>query len=715
MPVPLRQTFDYLPLPEGTPPAPGVRVLAPFGRTRRIGVVIASGGPSGVTVDRLKPIAAAIDAEPVLDPETLSLLERAARYYHHPIGEVIATALPALLRKGAPATADVEVVLRTADEAKLTRAPKQAELLAEVERHAGGATRRQLRALGYEAAPLSALVRKGLVRLETRAELGAVWSPGSSGVRAGAVPVLGKEQQAALSQVTAPGTHLLYGITGSGKTEVYLRALESVLEQGRQALVLVPEIGLTPQTIRRFSARFDVPIDVLHSGLTDSERLAAWRAAAAGAAAVVIGTRSAVFTRFRDLGLIVVDEEHDASYKQMDGFRYSARDLAVMRGARARIPVILGTATPALETYANARSGKYSFSRLESRAGGADLPPVHLIDVRQQRLVDGFSAPLIEAMHRHLDRDEQVLVFLNRRGFAEALLCRACGWLADCPRCDARMTYHRQRDALLCHHCGTSRQVPQTCPQCESEALAPLGAGTERIESGLQGAFPDARLIRVDRDTTRGKRALEAHLEEIGEAGPAILVGTQLLAKGHHFPNVTLVAIVDADSGFFSADFKAMERMGQLIVQVAGRAGRAEKPGTVIMQTHVPDHPALTPLRNHDYLGFADQILEGRRVAGLPPTTHAALLRAESQQQPMPMQFLSDVRRSLGGTRTEVWGPVPSPMERRQGRFRAQLLLVDANRSQLAATLARAIEACSDSRLARRVRWSADVDPLDLS
>ena len=714
MPVPLRQTFDYLPTADGSLPARGVRVLAPFGRSERVGVVLGTTDAPDVHAGRLKPIARVIDLEPVLDEDSLTLLERAAAYYQHPIGDVIATALPTLLRKGEASQSQTEMLRATGQAGDLSRAPKQAEILAELTARQSGMPRSQVRARGFSPSALKALQDKELVRAEIHTDTPHVWQP-TAGLTSETLPTLNPDQKTALEITHTPGTHLVYGVTGSGKTEVYLRTMESVLAAGRQALVLVPEIGLTPQTIRRFARRFDAPVEVLHSGLTDNERLAVWRAAGDGSAAIVIGTRSAIFTRFRDLGIIVIDEEHDPSYKQMDGFRYSARDLAVMRGARGGIPVVLGSATPSLESYANARSGRYTFTQLPIRAGGAALPPIRRIDVRQQHVRDGLSAPMQKAVREHLTRGDQVLIFLNRRGYAEALICRACGWLADCPRCDARLTWHRDRNQVICHHCGTTRQTPTKCPDCDASTFAPLGAGTQRVETGLKGIFPETRIIRIDRDTTRGKRALEDRLKEINSAGAAILVGTQLLAKGHHFPNVTLVAILDADAGFFSADFKAMERMGQLIVQVSGRAGRAEKPGQVILQTHVPDHPALDPLLKHDYLRFADQLLESRRTAGLPPGTFCALMRAEATQQAWPMRFLSEIRTRLTTPTTELWGPVPAPMERRQGRFRAQLLLIDPSRPRLARSVAAAIDLAKASSLVRRVRWSVDVDPIDLS
>ncbi len=724
--VPLRQTFLYE-LPASLVShavIPGMRVRVPFGRTTRVGLVTdLSQDPGGaglqangtrIAIDKIKAVIEVLDDTPVFDVALLALLTRAAEYYHHPIGEVFSTALPTLLRRGEPVRATTEVVRAVGDGTGLARAPRQQEIISALLDRPGGMSRSELRAQEFAPSALRALRDKKLVIFERSEDTPAPWRPASTLLREHG-PTLSQAQHDAVQTAATAGCHLLYGITGSGKTEVYLQSIDRVLQTGRQVLVLVPEIGLTPQTVRRFTTRFDAPVEVLHSALTDNERLAAWRSAANGSAAIVIGTRSAVFTRFADLGLVIVDEEHDGSYKQMDGFRYSARDLAVMRGARNGIPVILGSATPALETYANALAGRYSFSTLSERAGGAQLPAMRVIDVRNQAMQEGFSEPLVTAINEHIAAGSQVLVFLNRRGFAEVLLCRSCGWQASCTRCDSRMTYHHLRRQLICHHCGSAKTPPALCPGCKAPALVPLGTGTERLESRLTDIFPDTHIVRVDRDSTRGKRALEERLAGVHSGGPALLVGTQLLAKGHHFPNVTLVAIIDIDSGFYSGDFKAIERMGQLVVQVGGRAGREDKAGTVILQTHQPGHPALAPILRHDYLAFANQLLAERAAGGLPPATHAALLRAEATRQGWPIKFLSDVRRRLSATGSQLWGPVPAPMEKRAGRFRAQLLILDKTRPQLARTLKAVVAAAAESNLSPKVRWSIDVDPVDMS
>jgi primosomal protein N' (replication factor Y) len=528
---------------------------------------------------------------------------------------------------------------------------------------------------------------------------------------------LNNEQRAAIDTIEdgSTGTSLLFGVTGSGKTEVYLTLIESHLRAGRQALVLVPEIGLTPQTIRRFTNRFSVPVTTIHSGLTDRERLDAWSAARSGQSGIVIGTRSAIFCPLKHPGILIVDEEHDGSFKQQDGFRYSARDLAVVRGQMESIPVVLGSATPSLESWQNATTGKYRKVVLTERATGATQPTYRVINLRDTIETEGFSQQLIDQIGHELGQGNQVLVFLNRRGYAPVILCRSCGWLSQCDRCDARMTFHKTMNRLICHHCGSESIIPEQCPACTSTDMVPLGAGTQRVERTLTELFAGSTVLRVDRDSTRGRHAMEELLSEIHNGEPAILVGTQLLAKGHHFPDVTLVAIADMDSGFYSGNYRAEERMAQLILQVGGRAGRAEKPGTVSIQTHLPEQPLFKRLIGQGYAAFADELLDDRRTHELPPFHHHALLRAEAQKAEAPSQFLDDI---LSGVTPNpsvmLLGPVPATMERKAGRYRYHLLLSSDNRKKLSRTLDQCIAAAEQSRFSRRVRWSVDVDPLEL-
>ncbi|MAK87456.1 MAG: primosomal protein N', partial [Pseudomonas sp.] len=514
---------------------------------------------------------------------------------------------------------------------------------------------------------------------------------------------------------------LLEGVTGSGKTEVYLQLIHRVLEAGKQALVLIPEINLGPQTLARFEQRFNARIALLHSNVNDRERLDAWLAARDGEADIIIGTRSALFTPMKNPGLIIIDEEHDASYKQQEGLRYHARDLALLRARQENLPIVLGSATPSLESLHNAHSGRYALLKLTQRAGNAQSPRFLRLDVKSRPLDAGISGPLQQAIGQTLGAGQQVLVYLNRRGFAPTLLCHDCGWLSQCPRCDARMTLHQRHNELRCHHCGHVERPPRNCPDCGKVDLRPVGAGTERAEERLGILFPDYPVLRIDRDSTSRKGAMEQMIGTINRGEPCLLVGTQMLAKGHHFPRVTLVAILDADGGLFSADFRASERMAQLIVQVAGRAGRAEEPGKVIIQTHLADHPLLVQLTEQGYFAFAEQALSERRAAGLPPFSHLALLRAEAQKPGQAEAFLDDAcnlaeqlldQLQLNGV--DLLGPVHAPMERRAGRYRAQLLLQGNARATLHRLMGAWVPMLEQLPGGRAVRWSLDVDPIDL-
>ncbi|MFA5529118.1 MAG: primosomal protein N' [Thiohalomonadaceae bacterium] len=719
VPSPLRRTFDYL-SPTDPAPAPGSRVRVPFGRRETVGVVVQVVAESELPRERLKP-ARVIDETPLLPRDVIELLRRAMAYYHHAPGDVFATALPVALRQGAPARVRapqrfrLTAAGRAVEPGSLRRAPRQAAALALLAAHPAGLDEEALFAQlenGRDA--VRKLVEKGWLEAEERPCLQA--APAAPSV----LPVLHPAQQTAVETVLAGtgsfGVFLVDGVTGSGKTEVYLRLIEATLSRGEQALVLVPEIGLTPQLVERFRRRFAVPIAVLHSGLADGERLCAWLAAREGQAPVVIGTRSAVFTPLAHLGLIVVDEEHDPSFKQQEGFRYSGRDLAILRGQLAGVPVVLGSATPSLESLHNANEGRYRHLSLPERAGAASHPVVHLVDLRTQPLYDGLSPTLMQALDAHLQRGHQALLFLNRRGYAPALLCHACGHVFDCRRCDARMTLYAGDRRLRCHHCGADHAAPARCPECGGDDLRPVGRGTERLEEALQRRYGPG-VVRIDRDSTRRKGSLAALLEQVHEGEARVLIGTQMLAKGHHFPKVTLVGIVDADRGLFSADFRGAERMAQLIVQVAGRAGRAEQPGEVLIQTHHPDHPLLARLTAHDYGGFAAEALAERRAAELPPFSHLALIRAEAGALDTALDFLRAAARTAvaaGHPGVELLGPVPAPMERRAGRHRAQLLLQATRRAdlhRLLDVLAPALETLPEGR---RARWSLDVDPAEM-
>jgi len=515
---------------------------------------------------------------------------------------------------------------------------------------------------------------------------------------------------------------LLHGITGSGKTEVYLRCIDAVLENNRQALVLVPEISLTPQLVNRFRQRFDAVIDVLHSAMNDTQRMQAWERARRGDAAILIGTRSAVFVPLARPGIIILDEEHDSSFKQQDGFRYHARDVAIKRASMEGIPVVMGSATPSLESWHNAQQGRFGLLTLQQRATAGGLPEIHLLDVEKQPLENGISIPLREGVRQCLKQGEQSLLFINRRGFAPAVCCTSCNALMHCTRCDARMTWHRKEGRLLCHHCGRSSRWPECCSDCGGTELVTIGQGTENIHQTIQQMVPEASIERIDRDTTRRKGELEQRLQRAHSGEADVLVGTQMLSKGHDFPNLSLVGILDSDQLLFSSDFRASERLFQLITQVAGRAGRADKQGMVLVQTRFPDSPWLQAIAQHDYKGFAEMALAERKSTDYPPYTHIALLRAEAIEQQQALKFLEGMYRaakSLIASSTAMQSvnlsePVPSVMEKRAGRYRAQLLVQAANRKPLHDFLYQWRGLIENDRGARRVRWSLDVDPVDL-
>ncbi|WP_374602083.1 primosomal protein N' [Arenimonas sp.] len=716
LPVPLPREFDYLP-PAGTGAGPdwvGCRVRVPFGRGggEMVGVVVAT-GPADGDPAALKSIHERLDKGALLHGELLESLRWVAAYYHAPLGEVVATALPTLLRTGQPLpdTRRHGWVATAEGRAQATEAGREGrprQLLRQLIDGPCDEDDLDVRLPGWRSAART-LARRGL------AERVVCEGPVAPRPVAAPEPMPG---QAAAMQALRGGEGfravLLEGVTGSGKTEVYLQAIADCLVAGRQALVLVPEIGLTPQTLARFRARLGVPVLAFHSGLGDGERARAWADMASGRGRVLVGTRSAVFCPLPDAGLLVVDEEHDGSYKQQDGVRYHARDLALVRGSKLGVPVLLGSATPSLESLHNALSGRYRHLRLAERAGGARPPSVRVLDVRKRPLRDGLSEDLLDAVGACLARGEQALVFKNRRGYAPVLICHDCGWSAHCARCDAAMTVHAGGRRLICHHCGARATPPNACPDCASLALQPQGAGTERLEQALAARFPDACLVRVDRETTRRRDALEKHLARLGD-GPGILVGTQILAKGHDLPRLTLVAVVGVDEGLFSADFRAGEKLAQLLIQVAGRAGRAQLPGEVVLQTHHPDHPLLGTLLNGGYPAVAALQLAEREAAAFPPYAHLALLRAEAGTEALVQAFLHEAHAAFEAREgVHANGPMPAPMARRAGMARGQLLVDASQRGALHAALRDWLPAIRALPSARRVRWSLDVDPTDL-
>jgi len=716
--TPLRRVFDYLPPPgqsSGAAPARGVRVRVPFGKRRVVvGVLVDIAPRSDLPAAKLKPAVEILDQEAVFDPVTFELLCFAADYYHHPLGEVVAAALPAAIRNGQPAEGSAYGWSLTAQgrealeaPAGRRRAPRQRAVLEALA--ARGLTPAE--ELSEFKTALQALRERGwAVRerlpleirpLEVRA---STLAPSEAQARA---------IDAIVASLGGFAAHLLYGVTGSGKTEVYLRAIAEALARGGQVLVLVPEIALTPQLVERFRQRFAAGVVVMHSQLAGGQRRDAWRAARSGAARIVIGTRSAVFTSLAQLSLIVVDEEHDASYKQQEGFRYSARDLAVWRAQRARVPIVLGSATPSLETLENVAQGRYSRLSLPQRPGSAQAPHMSLVDLRRVPSEAGLSQPAMQAIERHLGAGGQAIVFLNRRGYAPTLFCNACGWSATCAHCDARMTLHRRAGELRCHHCGAQSSVPALCGQC-GQPTSPVGQGTERIEETLARLYPAAPLARLDRDTTGARGAMEAVLERVRSGEARILVGTQMLTKGHDFPDVSLVVILDADQGLFASDYRATERLAQTIMQVAGRAGRAARLGEVLIQTSFPEHPLLGRLLLAGYEGFAAGALDERRAAHWPPYSRLALLRAECADRMRLDRFLEAAAlqaRGLAAGSVSVLGPAAALIARRADHFRAHLLIESASRAPLQRLLTRWLPLLETPS---RVRWTIDVDPVEV-
>ncbi|ANS84189.1 Primosomal protein N' [Vibrio scophthalmi] len=724
LPVPLDKQFDYL-IPNHLFPIIGGRVAVPFGRQSLIGIVTELTNQSQFTQSQLKPIKQVLDQQPVWPESLYQLLKWCSQFYQHPLGETLANAMPSALRKGKAADFSTLVEWQLTEQGKnqlmqgLGRAVKQEQAMRALQY--GAVSHQQLLDQDINSTVLKNLLEKGWVESIEKKPTIHAW-PREIEAQVDK-PKLNQEQAVAIATVNSSdgfACYLLEGVTGSGKTEVYLNLIKPVLEAGKQALVLVPEIGLTPQTINRFRKRFNVPVEVIHSGLNETERLNAWLSARDKAAGIVIGTRSALLTPFADLGIIIVDEEHDSSYKQQDSLRYHARDVAVMRANKAQIPIVLGSATPALETLHNALTGKYHYLQLTQRAGSAKPTTNKVLDVKGLYLESGLSAPLIAEMRKHLSAGNQVMLFLNRRGFSPALMCHECGWIAECKRCDAYYTYHQYSNEIRCHHCGSQQPIIHQCQGCGSTNLVTVGVGTEQLEGQLSQLFPEYKAIRIDRDSTRRKGSLESALSAIRKGEYQILIGTQMLAKGHHFPDVTLVALLDVDGSLYSSDFRASERLAQLFIQVAGRAGRASKPGEVILQTHHPEHTLLQALLNQSYGHFAQTALQERKMAMLPPYTYLTLLRAEANNSQVVESFLRQVRYTLEAhplfdDTCQVLGPTPAPLAKKAGKYRWQLLLQTQTRplmQRLLMSAKPAIELLPDSK---KVRWSLDIEPQDLS
>lgn len=723
LPVPIHRYFDYLP-PSDTNTAitAGQRVLVPFGHRKLIGVVIDTNAISDIAPSKLKAIHSMLDTNPAISAGVIRMAIWASRYYGFPIGECILSCLPPPLRKGkSSANAYIQQwsLRQTTEDMPTPRGTKQRSLLTLLAASPKGQNEPFLKSLGYTLKQLSTLENKKYLQC-SRISLTAGIK--STSPRYITKPTLTEEQSLATTQVGQHlgsfASYLLQGVTGSGKTEVYLEIIEQALQQQKQALVLIPEINLSPQTLKRFQARFPQELIMCHhSALSDREKLIAWETVKTGQANILIGTRSAIFYPFASLGCIIVDEEHDSSFKQQEGFRYSARDLAVYRAQGESCPIVLGSATPSLESLHNAQQGKYQKIELTVRPGKAVLPEVDFVDIKTRPLQGGLSQPVLDRIAHHLSQGQQAMVFLNRRGFSPSYGCYGCGWHGECPNCDTRLTFHKKNRTLRCHHCDFSQRLPTQCPNCQSPELHPFGVGTERTEEYLTERFPETRIIRIDRDTTTRKDAMNNIYQRIQSGLPCIIVGTQMLAKGHHFPNITLVVVVSADDGLFSADFRAEENFAQLLIQVAGRAGRAEKKGEVLIQTREGSHPLFKFIKQLNYPQLAQQLLNERQLMQLPPYSYFATIRAEADLEQDAHTFLAQLKEQLipwAASTSTISGPYPSLIARKANRYRSQLLIHCNRRSERQKLVDEAVSLMHSIKKKTSIRLHLDVDPIEI-
>ncbi len=730
--VPLSTVFDYF-LAENMSVVEGQRVVVPFRRQQIVGVVMECMVESTLDSKRIKAVQQVLTDVPPLPADMLKLLRFCSDYYQHPLGMTVLSALPTRMRNSEPIKLKQALTYGLSESGRsldLEQLPKrklvQRRILDALQ--AGALSSNQVRAL----APTAMTTLKSLLDLGWVEEITLSPSPshacGESEARGegklsqvtfnNAHSLTAEQQHAAdtINQTKGYACFLLHGITGSGKTEVYVHLMHQVLQRGGQVLLLVPEINLTPQLEHYFQNRFpEVELVSLHSGLNEGERTQNWLHAQSGQARIVLGTRLAVFTPMPQLALIIVDEEHDASFKQQDGLRYSARDVAIFRANQRMVPIVLGSATPSLESYYNAKSGRYTMLRLSQRANAqAQLPSVRCLNISNALLPEGISPAMLAALGERLLRKEQSLIFINRRGHAPVLMCTACGWLSGCPNCAGKLVLHLKDRRLRCHHCGHQERVQPACPSCGNADLQPVGIGTQRVEATLQAHFPEARILRVDRDSTRNKGTWNAMRKQIQENAVDILVGTQMLAKGHDFPNLTLVGVLNPDNALYSSDFRASEKLFAQLSQVAGRAGRADKPGEVLVQTAFPEHPLFRALIAHDYETWARTMLSEREQAGFPPFVYQVLLRAEGKQENEVFAFMHKAREAAKahGMQVEVYGVVPAAMPRRANHFLAQLLVQSNARKSLQQFL-RMWKSLLDELPAQKLRWSLDVDPLE--
>ena len=733
--VPMPQLFDYKIDSSMTPNFDdegehnsaliGCRVLVPFGPRKCVGIVLRVNVKSEYENAKLKSVISILDSSSVCSDRMLRLGKWMSDYYHYPIGEVLHTLLPAALRKHqsgkTKAAIATQTYLRLSStnsaheeiDTLLARSAKQFDLYRMLEK---GPQLLALTKQEFTPAIIKALIDKALVEKVEIVEKPNDWTTQLS---ISEKPQPNIEQAMAISTINlAQGfdTMLIEGVTGSGKTEVYLQIIEPLLSAGKQVLILVPEIGLTPQTVGRFEKRFGIRVGTLHSNLNDTERLQVWQQAKEGSLGIIIGTRSSVFTEMKNPGMIIVDEEHDESFKQQDNLKYHARDIAVYRAKQLNIPLVLGSATPSLESLHNALEKKYRHISLPNRAGSAAMPAQRLMNIKGQPMQYGIAQGMLDKMQIQLDAGNQVMVFVNRRGYAPALLCHQCGHVESCERCDNPMTVHKSANNLQCHRCADIRHLPKNCPACGHNELDTFGIGTEQLQQGLETLFPDFATVRVDSDTVRGKGKLTKLLQEINQKKYQILVGTQILSKGHHFPDVTLVLILNVDSALFSADFRAPEKLAQLITQLSGRAGRSDKAGEMWLQTHCPEHPLLQDLINNGFSDFARYALLERKHALLPPYEHQICIRSESHHKHLSVHFLQICAQLFTQFQhAKVLGPFPAFIEKRQGRYRNLLIVQSASRKYLQQATEQANKALSEMRVSTQLRWSIDVSPIDFS
>jgi primosomal protein N' (replication factor Y) len=720
--LPLYRVFEYS-LDDSQPAAPGTRYRLPFANRTRTGVLLDHGDSSEIDPARIKPVLQRLDDEPVLDAHMMSLARWLADYYRQPLGEVVFLCLPGYLR-GSRQHTTTRVrrwTLGDADSAAIEalrrRAPRQYEICSVLQARPEGLTALDLKRINANwHAAVKALEARGILRWK--------WDDGEPGPlpAAGRLPELSPEQSGILTEI-APrlsgfGVHLLDGITGSGKTEIYLRLIQSRLDAGQQVIYLVPEIGLTGQLLERVQQRFGGGFALSHSGLSDTQRYRAWDRFRRGEARIMLGTRSSLFSQCRHLGLIIVDEEHDHSYRQQDGVRYQARDVAIKRAQLLGIPIVLGSATPSLESLHNCERDTYFRYRIDNRPTRYPPPRLSLLDVRNSRLEFGCSSRALELAERHLARDGQVLIYLNRRGYSPVVMCHECGWQALCRHCDARLTLHQSVNSLLCHHCGYRAPIPASCPECDHPEIRHHGVGTEQLEQGLARRFADIPIVRVDRDVVVSRESLGQRLGQLRSGAPCILIGTQMIAKGHDYPAITLAIVLEADQALFSASYRASERLAQTLFQVAGRSGRGDREGEAVVQTRFPEHPLMQAIVQRDYREIARDLLQERRGYGFPPFAKVVMFRADAVELEDALALLEQVKerlaRAAGFADLDCIGPMPALMTRRVSRYRAQLCLMSRDYRLLRAVLDESMPEIEELPGTPRANWVVDVDAYDL-